>query len=128
MSRVRGAADGVGQLCPGKVVGALGEFFAAQNRVETLNRADGDAADVIDVRRGEVLDVVELGELPVRVGRDKLVELVASLLAEIGAIDEEEDATRASIFDEPIRKGAGGVGLARASGHVNEGSGSVLGM
>ena len=48
------------------------------------------------------------------------MELVARLLAEIGAVDEEEDAPGAGVLDEAIGEGAGGEGLARAGGHLDE--------
>ena len=89
------AAERRGHLAAGFLVGALGEFLAAQHRVEALDGADGDAADVVELRRREVLDVVQLGELAAGVGRTNCVELVACLLAEIGAVHEEEDALRA---------------------------------
>ncbi len=72
--------------------------------------------------RGEVLDVVELGELAAGIGRDELLKLGEGLPAEIGAVDEEEDVARAGVFDEAIGEGAGGEGLARAGGHLDEGA------
>ena len=121
------AAEGGGELRAGKVVGALREFFAAQDRVEPLDGADGDAAHVVDVRRGEVLDVVKLGEKTARVRRAVAVELVAGLLAEVRAVHEEEDAAGAGVFDQAIGERAGGEGLARAGRHVDERARSVLG-
>ena len=48
-------------------------------------------------------------------------------MAEIGAVDEEQDAARAGVLDEPVGEGAGGVGLARAGGHLDQRAGLVLG-
>ena len=74
----------------------------------------------IELVRGEMLDVVKLGELAAGVGRDELLELAFGLSAEIGAVHEEEDALRAGVFDEAVGEGAGGVGLARAGGHLDQ--------
>lgn len=43
------AAEGGGEFRAGDIVRPFGKFFAAQNRVEPLDRADSDAADVVDV-------------------------------------------------------------------------------
>jgi len=45
-----GAADGGGEFRAGEIVRAFREFLAAQDRVEPLDGADGDAADVVNVR------------------------------------------------------------------------------
>ena len=46
----RAIAQGLGEFRCGNLVGILGEFFAAKNRVEPLDGADRDAADIIDMR------------------------------------------------------------------------------
>jgi len=79
----------------------------AEHGVKALDGADGDAANAIELVRGEVLDVVELGELAA-VGGDELLELGHGLASEIGAIDEEEDVARAGMLDEPVGERAGG--------------------
>ena len=83
VGNVAGAGDAErgGDFRAGEIVRAFREFLAAQDRVEALDGANGDAADVVDVRRGEVLDVVEFGEQAVRVRRAVAMELVAGLLA-----------------------------------------------
>ncbi len=73
----------------------LRQFFAAEHGVKALDGADGDARDRVEPVRGEVLDVVELGELAAGVRGDELLELGEGLAAEIGAVDEEEDVARA---------------------------------
>ena len=55
--------------------------------VQMVTRADG-----IELVGGEVLDVVELGELAAGVGRDELLELGHGLATEIGAVHEKQDA------------------------------------
>ena len=45
-------AESRGQFRSGKLIGVLREFFSAQDRVKPLDRAYGDTAHVIDVRRG----------------------------------------------------------------------------
>ena len=74
-----------------------------------------------------MLDVVELGELAAGVGRDELVKLGEGLAPEIGAVDEEEDAARAGVFDEAIGERAGGESLAGAGGHLDQGARLILG-
>ena len=53
-------------------------------------------------------------------GRDELLELLERLPAEVAAIHEEEDALGAGVFDEAVDEIDGGVGLARAGGHLDE--------
>jgi len=67
-----------------------------------------------------VLDVVKFCEKSVRIRRAVTVELIASLLAEICAVHEEEDAAGPGVFDEAISECAGGEGLSRAGRHVYE--------
>ena len=74
-----------------------------------------------------MLDVVEFGEKAAGVGRAVAVEFVASLLAEIRAVHEEEDAAGLGVFDEAIGERAGGEGLPRARGHVDERARAVFG-
>jgi hypothetical protein len=52
----------------------------------------------------QVLDVVKLGELATVVGRDELLEFFQGLVAEVAAVDKEEDATRASELDEAVNE------------------------
>ncbi len=122
-----GAAQRGGQLGAGEIVRAFREFLAAQDGVEALDGADGDAANVVDVGRGQVLHVVQLGEEPAGVGGAVAMELVAGLFAEVRAVDQKQDAARARVLDQPIGERASGEGLARAGGHVDEGTGAAFG-
>src|SRR5437773_10364491 len=74
-----------------------------------------------------MLDVVKLGELAAVVGRDELLEVFQGLVAEVAAVDEEEDAARAGELDEAVNEVDGGVGLAAAGGHLDEGAAFVGG-
>jgi len=47
-----------------------------QHGVKALDGGDADAADFVELRRFQVLDVVKLGELAAVVGRDELLELI----------------------------------------------------
>src|SRR2546421_3964950 len=49
------------------------------------------------------------------------------LVAEVAAVDEEEDAACAGEFDEAVNEVDGGVGLAAAGGHLDEGAAFVGG-
>ena len=104
-------------------VGILGKLLAAQHGVKPLDSADSDAGDGIELVGGEMLNVVEFGELAAGIGRDELLELGGGLTTEIGSIHEEENTASPRILDEPIGEGTGGVGLARARGHLDEGAG-----
>ena len=68
----------------------------------------------------EMLDDVFLGELVAIRRRDELLEFLERLPAEIAAIHEKEDALRAGVFHEAVNEIDGGVGLARAGGHLDE--------
>ena len=122
-----GDAERGGDFRAGEIVRAFREFLSPQDRVEALDGADGDAADGVDVRRGEVLDVVEFREEAAGVRRPVAVEFVAGLLAEIRAVHEEEDAAGLGVFDEAIGERAGGERLPRAGGHVDERARAILG-
>ena len=82
---------------------------------------------LVELRRLQVLDVVKLGELAAVVGRDELLEFFQGLVAEVAAVDEEEDAARAGELDEAVNEVDGGVGLAAAGGHLDEGAAFVGG-
>src|SRR6266568_4299944 len=96
-----------------------------QHEVKALDGGDADAADAVELRGLQVLDVVKLGELAAVVGRDELLEVFQGLVAEVAAVDEEEDAARASELDEAVNEVDGGVGLAAASSHLDEGAAFV---
>ena len=83
------AVIGGGDFVAGFFVEVLIEFLATQDRVKTLDRAYGHSGDGIEVVGGEMLDVVDLGELAAGIGRDELLELGHGLAAEIGAVHQE---------------------------------------
>src|SRR5438093_1999231 len=80
-----------------------------------------------ELRGLQVLDVVKLGELAAVVGCDELLEFFQGLVAEVAAVDEEEDAARAGELDEAVNEVDGGVCLAAAGGHLDEGAAFVGG-
>ena len=101
-----------------------------QHGVDALDGGDADAADAVELRALQVLDVVKLGELAAVVGRAELLvprRRDQGLIAEVAAPDEEEDAARASELDEAVNEVDGGVGLAAAGGHLDEGAALVGG-
>src|SRR5205809_5542139 len=99
-----------------------------QHGVNALDGGDADAADAVELRGLQVLDVVKLGELAAVVGRDELLEFFQGLVAEVAAVDEEENAARAGELDEAVNEVDGGVGLAAAGGHLDEGAAFVGGQ
>ncbi len=98
-----------------------------QHGVKALDGGDADPADAVELRGLQVLDVVKLGEFAAVVGRDELLEFFQGLVAEVAAVDEEENAARAGELDEAVNEVDGGVGLAAAGGHVDEGTAFVGG-
>lgn len=121
----RGRVAGVG-LGDGMLVGLLVEFLSAQHGVESLDRADHDLGGGVEFVRGEMLNDVELGELATGVGVDELLELGECLAAEVGSVDEEEDALGAGVLDEPVGEAARGESFAGASGHLDERARAIL--
>src|SRR2546430_11905098 len=99
----------------------------AQHGVKALDGGDADAANAVELRGLQVLNVVKLGELAAVVGRDELLEFFQGLVAEVAAVDEEEDAARAGELDEAVNEVDGGVCLAAAGGHLDEGAALVGG-
>ncbi len=95
-------------------------FSSLEHGIETLDGGDADLGDGVDAVRLQVLDVVELGEEAPVVGRAEGLEFFQGLTAEVGAVDEEENPQRAGKLDQTIEKIAGGVGFARAGGHLDE--------
>src|SRR5947208_1424690 len=108
------------ELVAGAFVDLGVNLFAAQHGVKALDGGDADAADAVELRGLQVLDVVKLGEFTSVVGRDELLEFFQGLVAEIAAVDEEEDAARAGELDEAVNEVDGGVGLAAAGGHLDK--------
>ena len=76
----------------------------------------------------EVLDVVELRELAVDVRDGEALELLQRLPAEVRAVDEEEDATRSAVLDQPVGEARGHVGLPGSGRHLHERPRVVLGQ
>src|SRR5581483_10669804 len=115
------------ELVAGAFVDLGVDLFAAQHGVKALDGGNADAADAVELRALQVLNVVKLGELAAVVGRDELLEFFQGLVAEVAAVDEEEDAARAGELDEAVNEVDGGVGLAAAGGHLDEGAAFVGG-
>ena len=107
------------EFVAGFLVEVLVQLLPAQDGVQPLDGADGHAGDGIELVGGQVLDVVDLGELPPGVGRDELLELLHGLPPEVGAVHQEEDPPGPGVLDEPIGEAAGRVGLARARCHLD---------
>src|SRR5207237_2793317 len=87
------------ELIAGAFVDLGVDLFAAQHGVKTLDGGNADAADAVELRALEVLNVVKLGELAAVVGRDELLEFFQGLVAEVATVDQEEDAARADELD-----------------------------
>src|SRR5438093_7302807 len=108
------------ELVTGAFVDLGVDLFGAQHGVKALDGGDADAADLVQLRRLQVLDVVKLGELAAVVGRDELLEFFQGLVAEVAAVDEEKNAARAGELNETVNEVDGGVGLAATGGHLDQ--------
>ena len=67
-----------------------------------------------------MLNVVKLGELPAVVGRNELLKFFQRLVAKIPAIDQKENASRASELNQAVNEIGSGVCLAAAGGHLDK--------
>ena len=81
---------------------------------------DDDLDVAGDGRRGEALDVVELGELAVVVVGEEGHELLLGLFAEIAGVDEKENALGTFMLEQSVDLRDSGEGLAGTRGHLNE--------
>ena len=111
-----------GEIEPGHLFEQRVELFALEHGVDPLDGGDTDAADRVDPRRLEKLDVVNLGELALVAGDAEALELAQGLTSQVGAVDQKEHAARAGVLDEAVDLVAGHEGLAAAGGHLHQGS------
>ena len=74
-----------------------------------------------------MLDFVFLGELVARGRTRELLKLLERLLAEVIAVDEEEDPLGAGVLDEPVAGVDGSESLPGAGRHLDQGPWLVLG-
>src|SRR5690606_1041314 len=94
----------------------LRQLFATQHGVQALNGGDDHLGVRVDARAAQVLDNVGVGEAMGGAGRQIVLKLLERLLAEVIAVDQEQNAPGASVFDQPVGERAGGEGLAGAGG------------
>ena len=85
--------------------------FASHDRVQPLDGGDRHLGDRIDGVAGELLEVVQLGQLSTIVGRGEVLELLERLSAEVRPVNQEQDALGPGILDQPIGDIGSGVGL-----------------
>jgi hypothetical protein len=97
-------------------------LLALEHGVEPLDGGDADFGGGVDGVAGQTLDRELLGEGVVGVGTGVALELVQGLLAQGVAVHQEEDAPCLGEGDQPVAERAGGVGLAGAGGHLDEGA------
>ena len=102
--------------------------LALEHGIEPLDPRDGHLRGGADRVRGQPLDVVQLGEPAIVVGRPIVRELLLGLLAEVGPVDEEQHAARPGELDEPVERRDGQHGLAAARRHLDERARPVLGQ
>ena len=103
------------------------EFHAPEHGVEALDGGNADLGHRIDAARLQVLHVLKLREEATVVGRAEGLELLQSLAAEVAAIYRKQHSPGAGKFDEAVDSAAGGVSLARAGGHLDQGTAAPVG-
>lgn len=94
----------------------------AQRPLTPLDRRDANLGGGVDRVAFQKLDGVFLRELVTAGGADELLELVQRLFAEVGAVDEEQDSFGIGVLDQAVAKIDGGVGLAAAGRHLDQGA------
>ncbi len=105
--------------------GVLVEFLlervvAPEDGVHPLNGADTHLGHRVDDVRREALDVFELGELPACAGHVEALKLFERLIAEVGTVDQEQNALGAALGDEALRNVGGCKRLTRPGGHLDK--------
>ena len=78
------------------------QFLPAQHGIETLNRGDDNLGIGIDAVPVHVLHDIRIGETVSSTGRQEGLELVECLVAEVLAVNEEQDALCTSFLDQPL--------------------------
>ena len=104
----------------------LAHGVVAEHGVQALDCADADAGRGIDGVALQALDDEFLGELVVVVGGFVLLELFFRLFGQVATIDEKQHAARTAELDQAVDLGDGGVGLARAGGHLQQRARAVV--
>ena len=122
-----GVEAGVG-LKEGALLALFVELLAGEHCVESLDRGDADFGTRADRLPLEVLDLVFLGELVAGGRARELLKLVERLLAEVVAVDEEENPLSAGVLDEPVAEVDGSEGLPGAGRHLDQGPWLILGQ
>ena len=108
------------------LLGGFIHLLALQQRVHALDGTDANLNILGDEGRFQPLDVVQLGEFAVVVAGQVGLEFLLGLFAQIPGVYKKEDAPGVSVFEQPVDRGDGGVGLARAGRHLNEGARAVV--
>ena len=108
------------------LIGGFIHLPILQERVHALDGTDADLAVPGDKGRFQPLDVVEFSEFPVVVIGHIGHEFLLGLFAQILGVDEKEDAPGVSVFEQPVNRSDGGIGLAGAGRHLNEGARAVI--
>ena len=91
------------QLVDGVLVDLLVQVrLALEDREDPLDGGDADPRGRVERVVGQVLDVVLGGELPLGLRDGELVELQLGLLAQVRAVDQEQDPLGVGVLDQPV--------------------------
>ena len=129
LRRNGGVVDHIGRLAfPGLSGIETGAFliagvevgFALQHRVEALDGSDDHLRGRVDGVGLEPLNGVELRELSRVVWRLEVGELVLGLFAEVGAVNQKENAFGVAELEQAVSDIDGGKGFSGASRHLNQ--------
>ncbi len=117
-----GGCLGLDQFSRVDFFGGFVELLVLQQRVKALDGRDADVGALVDEAVLEPLHRVKLGEFAVIVDGHVGHHFLLGLLAEVFGIDEEKHAPGVGVLEQAVNAGDGGVGLAGAGGHLNEGA------
>ena len=99
---------------------ALGSGVAGQYLVDPLDRGDHHAGAAQHARAGQLVHVVQLGEPSPVVRSAVVLELGQGLVGQVVAVDQEQHSAEATVLEQPVALGYGGVGLAGTGGHLHQ--------
>jgi hypothetical protein len=102
------------------LVASIELHFALEHGVEALDGGDDHLRGRVDRVRLEPLNGVELRKLSWVVWRLEVGELILSLLAEVGAVHQKENALGVAELEQTIGDVDGGEGFAGAGRHLNQ--------
>ena len=101
------------------------DLLAAQHGIQPLDRGDDDLGVGINPMRVQLLHNIRIGKTIAGAGRLKCLKLAQGLIAQVVAVDQEQDATRTGVLDKSVAERTRGKRLARPRRHLDQRAGLV---